>query len=72
MAIAEIAFNRDAVLWLGGPVVASVAVLAAGLLVRKGSRQAGIALVVVGIGGLVLSAIWIAFSFYVDSVLGNT
>jgi hypothetical protein len=63
--------NRDTALWLGGPLVLSLGVLIAGLLVRRRSRQAGAALLVVGIGGLVLSAGWIAFAFYVDAVLGD-
>jgi hypothetical protein len=72
-AIAELTLeNRDTVLWLGGPLVLSLGVLIAGLLVRSHSRQAGAALLVLGIGGLVLSAGWIAFAFYVDAVLGDT
>jgi hypothetical protein len=71
--LAEITLeNRDTVLWLGGPLVLSLSVLVAGLLVRGCSRQAGAALPVIGIGGFVLSAGWIAFAFYVDSVLGDT
>ncbi|HSK14568.1 MAG TPA: hypothetical protein VK915_00210 [Gaiellaceae bacterium] len=64
--------NPNTVLWLGGPVVLSLGVLIAGLLVRRHSRQAGAALLVLGIGGLVLSAGWIAFAFYVDAALGDT
>jgi hypothetical protein len=68
-ATAEITFNQDAVLWLGGPFVLSLGVLITGLLVRTHSRRAG---VLIGVGGLVLSAAWIAFAFYVDDVLGDT
>jgi hypothetical protein len=72
-ALAEINLeNRETLLWLGGPLVLSLGVLIAGLLVRRHSRQAGAALLVLGIGGLVLSAGWIAFAFYVDAVLGDT
>jgi hypothetical protein len=71
-ALAEITLDLDTVLWLGGPLLLSLAVLIAGLLVRRHSRQAGAALLVLGIGGLVLSAGWIAFAFYVDAVLGDT
>jgi hypothetical protein len=52
-ALAELTLdNPDTVLWLGGPVVLSLGVLIAGLLVRGRSRQAGAALLVLGIGGL--------------------
>jgi hypothetical protein len=72
-ALAEINLeNRETLLWLGGPLVLSLGVLIAGLLVQMHSRQAGAALLVLGIGGLVLSAGWIAFAFYVDAVLGDT
>jgi hypothetical protein len=72
-ALAEINLeNRETLLWLGGPLVLSLGVLIAGLLVRRHSRQAGAALLVLGIGGLVLSAGWIVFAFYVDAVLGDT
>jgi hypothetical protein len=64
--------NPDTLLWLGGPVVLSLGVLIAGLLVRKHSRQGGAALLVLGIGGLILAAAWIAFSFFVDATLGDT
>jgi hypothetical protein len=64
--------NPDTLLWLGGPVALSLGVLIAGLLVRRQSRQAGAALLVLGIGGLFLSAGWIAFALYVDAVLGDT
>jgi hypothetical protein len=71
-ALAEITLDLDTVLWLGGPVALSLGVLTAGLLVRRHSRQAGAALLILGIGGLVLSGGWIAFAFYVDAVLGDT
>ena len=71
-ALAEITLNRDALLWLGGPPVASVAVLIAGLLVRSNAPRAGLVLVLVGVVSLILSAAWVAFAFYVDAVLGDT
>jgi TRAP-type uncharacterized transport system fused permease subunit len=72
-ALAELTLeNRETVLWLGGPLMLSLSVLIAGLLVRGYSRQAGAALLVLGIGGLILSAGWIAFAFYVDARLGDT
>lgn len=70
--IAEITLNQDAVVWLGGPPLASIAVLVAGLLVRRNSPGTGRVLLVVGVFGLVLSAGWVAFAFYVDAVLGDT
>ena len=72
-ALAELTLdNPDTLLWLGGPVVLSLGVLSAGLLVRKHSRQGGAGLLVLGIGGLILAAAWIAFSFFVDATLGDT
>ncbi len=72
-ALAELRLDYlDTVLWLGGPVVLSLSVLIAGLLVRKHSRQAGAVLLTLGIGGIILSGAWIAFLFYVDAVLGDT
>jgi CHASE2 domain-containing sensor protein len=70
--IAEITFNQNTLAWLGGPLIASLAVLIAGLLVRRRSPRTGFVLVLVGIGGLILSAGWVAFAFYVDAVLGDT
>jgi hypothetical protein len=70
--IAEITFNQDAVVWLGGPPLASLAVLIAGLFVRRHSPGKGFVLLVAGVAGLVLSAAWVAFIFYVDAVLGDT
>jgi hypothetical protein len=72
LAVADILFNPDFIIWGIGPPVASLAVLIAGLLVRSHTPKAGSALLVVGVGGLVLSAAWIAFAFYVDAVLGDT
>ena len=71
-ALADILFNQDFIIWGIGPPVASLAVLIAGLLVRRHTPKAGSALLVLGIGGLVLSAAWIAFAVYVDTVLGDT
>jgi hypothetical protein len=48
-----------------------MAVLIAGLLVRRRSRRVGRFLLVGGVG-LILSAAWLAFAFYVDAVLGDT
>lgn len=70
--IAEITFNQDAVTWLGGPPLASLAVLIAGLFVRRHSPGTGLVLVVVGVIGLFTSAAWVAFAFYVDALLGDT
>jgi hypothetical protein len=70
--IADILFNQDFVIWCLGPAVASLALLLAGLLVRRRSPRTGLPLVVVGAGGLVLSAAWLAFLFYVDALLGDT
>jgi hypothetical protein len=64
--------NPDTIVWLGGPVVLSLLVLIAGVLIRRHSPQAGDALLVLGIGGLVLSGAWIAFAFFVDAALGDT
>ena len=72
LLIAEITFNEEAVFWLGGPLLASLAVLIAGLFVRRQSARTGLVLILVGVGGLVLSAGWVAFAFYVDAVLGDT
>ena len=71
-SIAEITLRRDTVLWLGVPPIASLAVLIAGLLMRRGSPQVGSMLMVIGVVGLVASVAWVAFAFYVDAVLGNT
>lgn len=70
--VSEITFNQDAVLWLGGPPLASLAILIAGLLLRRHSRGTSLVLLVVGVIGLVSSAGWVAFVFYVDAVLGDT
>lgn len=72
VAIGEIRFNQEFVIWVIGPAVLSLAVLIAGLFVQRHSCRAGSALLVLGIGGLVLSAGWIAFLFWVDAVLGDT
>ena len=70
--IAEITFNQEAVVWLGGPPLISLGVFITGLLVRRHSRRAGFVLVAVGAAALVLSAAWIGFAFYVDALLGDT
>jgi hypothetical protein len=72
MRIAEITLNQDAVVWLGGPPLASIAVLTGGLIVRRYAKGTGLVLLVVGVIGLVVSAAWVAFAFYVDAVLGDT
>jgi hypothetical protein len=72
LAAADIVLNQDFVIWVIGPPVASLAVLVAGLLVRTHSPKVGSALLVFGIGALVLSAAWIAFGFWVDARLGDT
>lgn len=71
-AYRQITLNQDAVLWLGGPLMASIAVLVAGLLVRRRSPGTGLVLLMIGVGCLVASAAWLAFAFYVDAVLGDT
>jgi hypothetical protein len=71
LALAEITLSRHAVLWLGGPFVLSLAVLFAGLLVRTRSPRVGLPLVVIGVGGPILSAGWVAFAFWVDAVLAT-
>jgi hypothetical protein len=70
--IAEITLNQNAVVWLGGPPVASIAVLVAGLRVRKRKKRTGSVVLVIGVIALVVSALWVAFAFYVDAVLGDT
>jgi hypothetical protein len=70
--VGDIRLNQEFVIWGIGPAVLSLVVLIAGLIARRHSRQAGSALLVLGIGGLVLSAGWIAFLFWVDAVLGDT
>jgi hypothetical protein len=70
--IAEITFDLDTVLWLGVPPIASIAVLIAGLRVRRHSPGMGFVLVIVGLAALIASAAWIALVFYVDTVLGDT
>jgi hypothetical protein len=55
--IADVLFNQDFIIVGIGPPVASLAVLIAGLLVRSHTPKAGSALLVIGIGGLVLSAL---------------
>ena len=65
--LGEITLDREAVLWIGGPPFASLVVLAVGALFRGDSPRAGTALLVVGAVGLGLSALWIAFGFYVDA-----
>jgi hypothetical protein len=72
LPVADILFNQDFIIWMIGPPVASLAVLVVGLLVRTHSPKVGSALLVFGIGALILSAAWIAFAVYVDTVLGDT
>jgi hypothetical protein len=70
--IADFVFNQEFILWVIGPFVVSLAVLIAGLFLRSDMPKAGPALIVIGIGGFVLSAGWVAFLFWVDAVLGDT
>jgi hypothetical protein len=70
--LAEITLNQDAVVWLGGPPSTSIAVLIAGLLVRRRKKRTGSVVLVVGVIALVVSALWVAFAFYVDAVLGDS
>ena len=70
--VADILLNQDFLIWGVGPPVASLVVLIAGLLMRRRSAKAGSALLAVGVAGLVMSAAWLAFAFYVDTILGDT
>jgi hypothetical protein len=67
--------SDEAAFWFGGPAALSLTVLTTGILLRgrtdRRAREAGTALIVIGIGGLILSAAWVAFASYVDAVLGN-
>jgi hypothetical protein len=61
----------EALFWLAGPPLASIAVLVGGLALLSGSdrhRQAGKVLLLVGVGGLVVSAAWIALVFRVEAI----
>jgi hypothetical protein len=71
-AFGDITLNEDFLIWGVGPPVTSIVVLIAGLFVRRQSPGTGRVLLVVGLFGLVLSAAWLAFAFYVDAVLGDT
>jgi hypothetical protein len=70
--IADLLFNQEFIIWVIGPFVVSLAVLITGLFVRSDMPTAGWALVVIRVGGFVLSAGWVAFLFWVDAVLGDT
>lgn len=67
--MAVIEFDLEAVLWLGGPLVASIAVLVIGLFLRSRSHGAAPVLLLAGTCGVLLSAAWIALAFYVDAVV---
>lgn len=67
--MAVIEFDLEAVFWLGGPLVASMAVLVTGLIWKNRSRGAAPVLLLVGTCGVLLSAAWIALAFYVDAVI---
>jgi hypothetical protein len=62
--------STEAVLWLGGPLALSIAMLVVGLalLRRSRPRQAGWAVVLVSIAGLLLSAAWIAVVMRVEAI----
>ena len=72
LAIADITLHQELLIWGVAPPVAPMVVVIAGLLVRKVSPRRGLVLLVVGALGLVTSAAWVAFLFYVDSVLSDT
>jgi hypothetical protein len=72
VSVAEITLNQNAVIWLGGPPLAAIALLIAGLVLRRRSPRTGSVLLVVGGFGLFVAAGWVAFLFYVDAVLGDT
>jgi hypothetical protein len=65
--------RQNVLLWLAGPVIASVAVAIYGLLMlRSPSRRfvrMGLALTVLGALGIVASAAWIALALYVEKVV---
>ena len=67
--------SDEAAFWFGGPAALSLTVLATGIVLRRRTdrraRKASTALIVIGIGGLILSGAWVAFASYVDAVLGN-
>jgi hypothetical protein len=67
--MAVIEFDLEAVFWLDGPLVASMAVLVTGLILKNRSRGAAPVLLLVGTCGVLLSAAWIASAFYVDAVI---
>jgi hypothetical protein len=57
----------EAVLWLGGPLVASAAVALAGVYLR--SRRVGIALLSLGLLGALISVGWILLVLRVEAVV---
>jgi hypothetical protein len=64
--------DADALFWLGGPVVASIAIALGGLFIRKRAAphldRAGSALLLIGVVGLIVSAAWIALVFRVEAI----
>jgi hypothetical protein len=60
--------TAEALLWLAGPVVLSLATLVIGLALRRHHRLAGRALVLLSIVGLFLSASWIALVMRVEAI----
>ena len=70
--LADFRLDEEFITWVLGPPALAFIVLVAGIVARRRSRRAGPFLLTLGIGGLLLSGLWIAFLLYVDAVLGNT
>jgi hypothetical protein len=72
LPLADIRFNEEFITWVLGPPALALIVLVAGIVARRRSRRASDILLTLGIGGLLLSGLWIAFLLYVDAVVGDT
>jgi lipopolysaccharide export LptBFGC system permease protein LptF len=57
----------EVLLWLGVPLLASVAAALGGIFVRR--RSVGTALVLIGLGGFVVSVLWILLALRVEAVV---
>jgi hypothetical protein len=53
--------------WFGGPLLASLAVACGGFFARR--RVVRLALATVGLGGLILSVLWILLALRVEAVV---
>jgi hypothetical protein len=64
----------ELILWLVCPPLASIAVAVGGLYVRR--RAVGVALVVIGLTGVIASVLWILLVLHVEAIehesLGQT